>query len=224
MWAYVYGVQPSAITPWLVGFLIPIAATDYLRFTYPALNRFYVRVLGAFMRETEYDGWNGVIWYLLGVSIVLGFFPKDVGVVGVLLLSWCDTAASTFGRAYGRYTPRIRKGKSLAGSLAAFAVGVATAYGFWGALAPRVGPFPTDVDWPFMFHGVLRLPEILRNAVGLTEAQTAIGGNTALVIVSLWTGFIASASEVVDLFGWDDNLTIPVLSGIGIWGFLKVFA
>lgn len=223
LWAYISGIQPSAIVPWLIGFLIPIAATDYLRFTYPALNRFYVRVLGAFMRETEYDGWNGVIWYMLGVSIVL-LFPKDVGLVGILLLSWCDTAASTFGRAYGRYTPRIRKGKSLAGSLAAFAVGVATAYGFWALIAPHVGPFPADIDWPFMFQGVLKLPGTVRNAIGLTEAQSTISGNTAMVILSLWTGFIASASEVVDLFGWDDNLTIPVLSGLGIWGFLKVFA
>jgi diacylglycerol kinase (CTP) len=223
LWAYTSGIQTSAITPWLVGFLIPIAATDYLRFTYPALNRFYVRALGALMRETEYDGWNGVIWYLLGVSIVLGFFPKDVGVVGVLLLSWCDTAASTVGRAYGRYTPRIRKGKSLAGSLAAFAVGVITAWAFWGWLAPRTGPFPTDIDWPFMYRGVLRLPATLRDTLGLTEAQSSVSGGVALVLMSVFTGFIASASEVVDLFGWDDNLTIPVLSGIGIWGFLKVF-
>jgi diacylglycerol kinase (CTP) len=41
--------------------------------------------------------------------------------------------------------------------------------------------------------------------------------------MSLWTGFVASASEVVDIFGWDDNLTIPVLSGVGMWGFLKIF-
>jgi diacylglycerol kinase (CTP) len=41
--------------------------------------------------------------------------------------------------------------------------------------------------------------------------------------MSLWSGLVASASEVVDLFGWDDNLTIPALSGLGIWGFLKVF-
>ena len=94
IWLYVSGIQSSAITPFLVGALIPIVTVDYIRHTYPAFNRFYVRVLGALMRETEYAGWNGVIWYLLGVWIVLRFFPKDVGVMGVLLLSWCDTAAS----------------------------------------------------------------------------------------------------------------------------------
>ncbi|KAH8596914.1 cytidylyltransferase family-domain-containing protein [Bisporella sp. PMI_857] len=223
LWFYVSGLQTDAITPYLMAGLIPIATTDYLRHTYPALNRIYVRVLGALMRETEYDGWNGVIFYLLGVWIVLWSFPKDVGVMGVLLLSWCDTAASTVGRAYGRYTPRIRRGKSLAGSLGAFAVGIITAAYFWGYLAPRTGPFPGDSEWPFMFTGTLSLPEPARNLVGLTHAQGSVGGNYALGIMSLWTGFIASASEVVDVFGWDDNLTIPVLSGFGIWGFLKVF-
>lgn len=203
--------------------LIPIAATDYLRHTFPSLNRIYVRMLGALMRETEYDGWNGVIWYLLGAWGVLRFFPKDIGVMGILLLSWCDTAASTVGRAYGRYTPRIRRGKSLAGSLAAFVVGVVTAAFFWGYLAPRTGPFLDDGSWPFMFTGTLSVPGPIRNAIRLPQARGSIGGGLALAIMSTWTGFVASASEVVDVFGWDDNLTIPILSGFGMWAFLKIF-
>jgi diacylglycerol kinase (CTP) len=223
IWLYVSGVQTDAITPYLMTALIPITTIDFIRHKYPPLNRLYVRVVGLLMRETEYDGWNGVIWYLLGAWIVLGFFPKDVGVMGVLLLSWCDTAASTVGRAYGRYTPRIRRGKSLAGSLAAFAVGVITAASFWGYLAPRVGPFVDNVDWPFMFTGTLRLPGAVRDAIGLPDVQGSITGGPALVVMSIWTGFVAAASEVVDIFGWDDNLTIPVLSGLGMWGFLKIF-
>ncbi|KAI0376403.1 hypothetical protein F5Y04DRAFT_273763 [Hypomontagnella monticulosa] len=222
-WLYVSGTQTSAVTPFLMGALIPIATTDYLRHKYAPLNRFYVRCLGALMRESEYAGWNGVVFYLLGAWIVLYFFPKDVAVVAVMLLSWCDTAASTFGRLWGRYTPRIRRGKSLAGSLAAFLVGVATAGWFWGWLAPKTGPFPGDNEHPFMFQGFLRLPTVVSNAMGISESQATIGGPIALGLLSLWSGLTAAGSEVVDLFGWDDNLTIPVLSGIGIWGFLKVF-
>ncbi|KAE8445175.1 hypothetical protein EG329_013672 [Mollisiaceae sp. DMI_Dod_QoI] len=223
IWLYVSGVQTTAIPPYLMTALAPITAVDIARHRYPSFNRLYVRVLGALMRETEYAGWNGVIWYLLGAWIVLRFFPKDVAVMGVLLLSWCDTAASTFGRAYGRYTPRIRRGKSLAGSLGAFVVGVITAVFFWGWLAPRTGPFADDINFPFMFTGTLSLPGPVRDVISLTKAQASIGGGLALGIMSLWTGFVASASELVDLFGWDDNLTIPVLSGIGMWGFLKIF-
>lgn len=175
------------------------------------------------MRESEYHSWNGVIWYLLGTWTVLHFLPKDVSVVAVLLLSWCDTAASTFGRAWGKYTPRIRQGKSLAGTGAAFIFGVAVAVGFWGWLAPMTEPLIGDEEWPFMFTGVLKLPVAIQHALGWTEGTGQVGGVVALGLMSVWTGLMAAGSEVIDLFGWDDNITIPVLSGAGIWGFLKVF-
>jgi len=221
VWLYVAGLQTRAVAPFLLAALVPITAVDYARHHYPAFNRFYVKVLGALMRESEFDRYNGVIFYLLGAWIVLRFFPKDVGVVSTLLLSWCDTAASTFGRLYGRYTPRIRRGKSLAGSAAAFAVGTATAAWFWGWLAPGLGPMPGDEH--FLFTGTLRLPQAVAGAVGLGGARATLSGGLALAVVSIWSGLVAAVSEVVDVFGWDDNLTIPVLSGLGIWGFLKVF-
>ena len=173
------------------------------------------------MRESEVnDKYNGVIWYLLGAWIALRFFPKDVGAMSVLLLSWCDTAASTFGRLYGRYTHRLRRGKSLAGSAAAAIVGVAAAGLFYGVMVPQYWGFEDD----FMYKGTLSLPEAAKQGLGLMgEGQGIIGGWLALGVISLWSGLVASASEVVDLFGWDDNLTIPVLSGLGLAGFLKVF-
>lgn len=221
IWLYVSGTQTMSVCPWLMGALIPIATVDYIRHANESFNNFYVKIMGAFMRESEFAGWNGVIFYLLGAWIVLYSFPKDVGVMGVLLLSWCDTAASTFGRLYGRYTPRIRKGKSLAGSLAAFITGVVTAWAFWGWLVPAIGPMPGDES--FLFKGTLSLPPSLASVAGLTAAQATVSGGVALAIMGAWSGFAAAASEVVDIFGWDDNLTIPVLSGLGIWGFLKVF-
>lgn len=171
------------------------------------------------MRESEVnEKYNGVIWYVLGAWIALRVFPKDIGVMSILLLSWCDTAASTVGRLYGRYTPRIRKGKSLAGSAAAAIVGMMTGAVWWGLVVPRYWGF----EEAFMFHGELALPEVARDAIGLKRGEGVIGGWVALGVVSLWSGFAASASEVVDLFGWDDNLTIPVLSGLGLWGFLNI--
>lgn len=171
------------------------------------------------MRESEVDGYNGVIWYLLGAWTVLRFLPKDVGCVAVLLLSWCDTAASTFGRLYGRYTPRIRRGKSVAGTAAAAIVGAGTAAMFWGWAVPRWG-YSED----FMFQGRLTLPDLVRAPLGLMASDRgSVGGWLALGVVSVVSGIVASASEVVDVFGWDDNVTIPVLSGLGLWGFFKVF-
>lgn len=175
------------------------------------------------MRESEVDGWNGVISYLLGAFIVLRFFPKDVGVMGVLLLSWCDTAASTFGRLWGKYTPKVRQGKSLAGSLAAVVMGVVAAAAFWGYVAPVWGPGSDSGENAFAFQGTLTLPLQIREVLGSSKAASTVTGGLALGIMSLWAGFVASASEAIDLFGWDDNLTIPVLCGAGLWGFLKIF-
>lgn len=175
------------------------------------------------MRESEVQGYNGVIWYLLGAWTVLRFMPKDVATVSIMLLSWCDTAASTVGRLYGRYTPRIRKGKSLAGSLAALATGMATAGLFWGWGCCCCGRLQSTET--FMFHGRLGLPGVVKGLLGWKgEGEGVIGGWMALGVVSLVSGIVAAASEVVDLFGWDDNATIPILSGVGLWGFFKVFA
>lgn len=220
---YTHGLQTTAITPWLLGALAIIGPTDILRHHSDRFNRFYVRVLGALMRETEVEGYNGVIWYLVGAVIALQFYPKDIGVMSILLLSWCDTAASTFGRLYGRYTIRLRRGKSLAGSLAAFAMGALVAVFFWGWLAPRTGPFPDDPVNGFMFQNRLSLPSQAKSFLGWEADQGVIVGNTALAIMSLCTGLIGSLSELVDIWGWDDNLTIPLLSSAGLWAFLRVF-
>jgi diacylglycerol kinase (CTP) len=219
---YCTGRQLDQIHPVLFTLLLPIAATDVIRHRYYSVNRFYIRCLGALMRESEVDGWNGVISYLLGAWIVLRFCPKDVGVMAVLLLSWCDTAASTFGRLWGHRTWRVRKGKSLAGTVAACITGIITAALFWGWLAPLMSHYNQGKN-AFAFQGVLALPPYARNALGLSFEQSSITGYLALGAMSVWAGVVASASEAVDLFGWDDNLTIPVLCGAGLWGFLAIF-
>jgi diacylglycerol kinase (CTP) len=155
------------------------------------------------MRESEVRGWNGVVWYLVGTITVLAIFPKDVATLSILLLSWCDTAASTFGRLWGRYTPAIRRGKSLAGSLAAAVVGAVAAGLWWGCIATE-GP---EVMW--------------RGRLGIAGAE--VTGGWALAAMGVLTGVVASASEVLDCCGLDDNVVIPVVSAVGIWGLLKVF-
>lgn len=215
--------QPSQIHPVLLTLLIPIALTDVIRHKWWQVNRLYIRCLGALMRESEVDGWNGVISYLLGAWLVLRFFPKDIGVMSVLLLSWCDTAASTFGRLWGHRTWRVRKGKSLAGSIAACITGVLTAVAFWGFIAPLVPSHLNTGDNAFAYQGALTLPPQIRDPLSLSVEQATVSGGLALGIVALASGFIASASEAVDLFGWDDNLTIPVLCSVGLFGFLRAF-
>lgn len=224
LYLYYCGVQPSEIHPVLISMLLPIFALDLVRFRWPAFNRLYIRVMGALMRESEaHDRYNGVISYLAGIYFTMCYCRKDVAVMSVLLLSWCDTAASTFGRLWGKYTPRVRRGKSLAGSLACFAFGVGAAVLFWGYVAPRTdGRLNTGVN-SFAFDGKLVLPAVLREAAGLTKKQATLSGPMALTVVSFASGLIASLSEAIDLWDLDDNLTIPLFSGLGLGLFLWAF-
>lgn len=223
LWLYISGTASRSVGPWLLGALAVIAPVDILRHRSDRFNQFYIKVLGALMRETEVSGYNGVIWYLVGAYVALTFFPKDIGVVAILLLSWCDTAASTFGRLWGRYTIRLRKGKSLAGTLAALVTGALAAVFFWGWLAPRVGPTINEPADAFMFQNRLTLPSSVKGSLGWSQTDGIVEGPPAVIILSLVTGLIASVSEFVDIFGWDDNLTIPLLSSMGLYAFLKVF-
>lgn len=222
---YYAGVQPTQIHPLLLSLLIPIFTVDVIRFRWPAFNRFYIKCLGSLMRESEaHDRFNGVIMYLAGLWVTMRFCRKDVAIVSVLLLSWCDTAASTFGRMWGKYTPRIRRGKSLAGSLAAFVCGIGAAVLFWGMVAPSgYGSEMNEGINSFAFEGTLTLPPQLQEMLGLSGKHASIDGALALGVLSVFSGLAASVGEAIDLWGLDDNLTIPILCGIELGAFLWGF-
>ncbi|EOD46060.1 putative phosphatidate cytidylyltransferase protein [Neofusicoccum parvum UCRNP2] len=172
---YASYAQPSQIHPVLLALFIPIFTTDIIRHRYPSFNRFYIRCLGALMRESEVDGWNGVIW-------------EEVGQV--------------------------------------HPASVITAVAFYGWIAPKVeslNPTIDSGDFAFAFQGQLSLPTAIKGSLGLGEEQGVISGNLALGVMSFVAGVVASVSEAIDLFGWDDNVTIPILCAGGLWGFLKVF-
>lgn len=76
LYLYFLGYEPRDIAPSLVIIFIPAFFGDVVRFTWPAFNRFYIRVMGPLMRDREKREWNGVVFYLLGAWTVLSFFPK----------------------------------------------------------------------------------------------------------------------------------------------------
>ena len=79
-------------------------------------------------------------------------------------------------------------------------------------------------DDGFMFRERLTLPESVRLTLGFVDETTCeVKGWAALGLMSIWSGIAASGSELVDLMGLDDNVTIPILSAVGLWGFLKIF-
>lgn len=199
LWLYTKGVVLEQVTPVLIALFVIVTGSDYIRFRNPQFNKFYCQVLGPLMREKEVNSYNGVIWYLLGLVIVFSLFPKDVSLLSVLLLSWADTAASTFGRAYGHLTPKFGN-KSLAGSLASFATGSICAILLYKYFIPAYSYYnkPGDIMW--------------------TEETSSI----PFPLLVLLAGLVGAVSEAIDVYGIDDNFTIPVLTGFFMWPVLKL--
>ncbi|KDQ12432.1 hypothetical protein BOTBODRAFT_112883 [Botryobasidium botryosum FD-172 SS1] len=189
----------------LGGMLVVVGAADIIRFNVPPFARLYERFLGFLMRDSEKEKINGVIWYLIGVIWVLTLYPRDVAVVSILILSWADTAASTFGRLYGRYTPALPKlrylpfapRKSLAGSLAGFAAGASIAMGFWG-WAASYGSSQGRAMW-------------------MWDTARYAGSWTGSIGLSVASGVISAVAEALDVGSLDDNLTLPIISGGMLW-------
>ncbi|KAK9464311.1 hypothetical protein V1512DRAFT_213573 [Lipomyces arxii] len=189
---YLRGANVASVTPFLIFLLLVILLLDVIRFGSPAFSKYYIKFFGFLMRESEVNQWNGIVFYLSGLIIVFLAFSKDISLLAVLLLSWCDTAASSFGRAYGHLTPKIFKNKSLAGTGAAFLTGTFSAYLLYGFIFPKTSGLNVDDHL----------------------AWTPESSNLSLSSLCVLSGFSGAAAEAVELWGLDDNLTIPVISAI----------
>lgn len=175
-------------------------ASDVIRFNSPRINQIVIRGSTLIMRPSEMNLWNGIVFYLAGLAIVFTFAPKDIAVMSVLLLSWADTAASTFGRQFGRYTMKVANGKSLAGSLASGFTGMVACYLFYGYFVPY---FPVNLPGEIMWT-----PESSR---------------MSLHVYAFVCGVASSVSEAIQIAGVDDNFTIPVLGSAFIYAAVKAF-
>jgi diacylglycerol kinase (CTP) len=94
------------------------------------MNQILVRLFQPVMRDSEKHGITGMTFVVVGVLLIVLFFPKNVVTLALLFLAIADPIASYFGIRYGK--DRLFGRKSLQGSLAAFVACtvVATAYFF----------------------------------------------------------------------------------------------
>lgn len=154
----------------IVGFLV-----DFIRARNPVLNRTVLKLMGPLMRRSEKEGYSGLPFYAMGISLSLFFYSRDVAVLSVMFLVFSDPLSSFFGVLYGK--DKILPNKSLQGAVAGFF----TCY-----------------------------------LITLFYAMNSTTLGTHLLIFSIIAGVIGAASELVSAFNIDDNLTIPVLSGLGL--------
>ncbi|KAG9046219.1 hypothetical protein FS837_004851 [Tulasnella sp. UAMH 9824] len=223
---YLYSQRPENVKPIIYSLgasLAVIVPTDVLRLRSRRFEKVYEKFVGFLMRESERHTTNGVIWYMVGVIYALALLPRDIGVMAILILSWCDTAASTFGRLYGKYTwplPRKFLGlpfaprKSFAGFAAAVLTGAAVAIGFWGWAVPQWQGYSVEAadTW-----GTVSWKWDEQPGVGIIS-----GGWTSLALVGAVTGLVSGVAEALDLGKVDDNLSLPIISGTVLWGLSKL--
>jgi dolichol kinase len=104
-------------------------AVDVVRFAVPAVNRLFFRLLRPLASPREAKGVASSTWYMVGCTLAVLAFPREIAVAAILVLALADPAASWVGRRWGRR--RLGTGSML--GTGAF-LGVATA-----VLVPFVG-------------------------------------------------------------------------------------
>ena len=112
---------------------------DYARLKSPALNRFFSWAFGPVLRESERERVAGSTYMMIGVTIVVCFYPQPVVLLTLLMFSLADPLASYVGIRYGR--EKLIGQKTLAGALAAFVACFACAllfYSAWGLMRERL--------------------------------------------------------------------------------------
>jgi diacylglycerol kinase (CTP) len=171
--------------------------------------------------------------FLSGVRLCSHFLDftsppaRDIAVVSILILSWADTAASTIGRLWGRYTPplprripylglRFAPRKSTAGYAAAWITGGLITSAFLGyhslqtPYPPVALPNATPFSWSQFATSTwedkwtMIQPFTNFNNVSVSDIpsswnwnQRVGGGWPGLVVMGLWSGFVTAIAEAM---------------------------
>lgn len=97
----------------IFGFLL-----DFKRFKNDKLNTSLYKAFGAIMRESEKEGFSGLPFYALGVSLSFLFYEEQIAILAILFLVFADPVASIVGVYFGK--DRLFPNKTLQGTIAAF--------------------------------------------------------------------------------------------------------
>ncbi|EEY62498.1 uncharacterized protein PITG_14967 [Phytophthora infestans T30-4] len=175
----------------LLFFAVLFYGLHELRGRYETVNAAYIKCFSSILRQYEVSraALPGAFYFLLGSGFSLALYPPRVARLAILHLSVGDPAAAFFGALYGRHKlvhlmGTLGGNKSLEGSIGCFCVAVAATF---TALM---------VEQDFYF-------DVIGNDI------MAIAGT-----ISFAAGISAAAAELLDIGGWDDNLTLPLLSGV----------
>ncbi|MCF7826080.1 MAG: SEC59/DGK1/VTE5 family protein [Candidatus Marinimicrobia bacterium] len=101
------------VTILALGFL----TADYLRLQSQSIEKLFMRIFGAALRQHEMKNLTGATYVFTGSVVCIYLFPKEIAVPSLLILSISDTLAALVGIPFGNH--KFLK-KSLEGSAAFF--------------------------------------------------------------------------------------------------------
>jgi len=117
---------------------------EVLRLQNPAVNRLFLLILKAIVREEETSRLTGASYMLTASLIAISVFQTDIAVLALTFLAVGDPLATIIGKRWGR---KRLFGKTLEGDLACLVSCIAVGFVF-----QQVG---VDVPWPTILLGAL---------------------------------------------------------------------
>ncbi len=102
---------------------------DISRLYVPFFNRLFTWMFKPVLRDCEREKLSGLSALMAGVTIVVSFFPKPVGLLALLFLAVADPLASYFGIRFGK--DKLIGNKSVQGTFAAFVACFFIALGYF---------------------------------------------------------------------------------------------
>lgn len=116
---------------WIIGVSASLAlmawTAETARRIHPPVNTYLMRFFSRIAHHEETYKVNSSTWYLTALLGLAIFAPLRSAELGVVVLGFGDPAAGFIGRRIGR--TKIRKNRSLEGTLGFFAVGMVAAVG-----------------------------------------------------------------------------------------------
>jgi len=101
--------------PWIICIAIMLPLLDYVRIHNKSLHHIYNKYFSIITRPIEQQILSGASWVIIGSAITIYFFSEDIAIIGLLVLSIADSAASIIGIKFGK---TYLFSKSLEGSFA----------------------------------------------------------------------------------------------------------
>lgn len=99
---------------------LPLVVFDFARQKNERLKALTIKLFGGIMRRRELNGLSGTTYLLIGTTLILLLFPRNIVSLSLIFLAFADPIASFVGLKYG--TTRVLGKKTLEGFLAALTV------------------------------------------------------------------------------------------------------